>query len=476
MKCLLILLKRGKNKDIQDMNKKIKQKIFSIIIAILVCGIISLWIYWAFYWNNSKAELLLPPIEEFEGTNNTDSITVGTASGYRIDLSFEQEKINPYPYSISKGRVTIVNNNTNKIAPVDGTVTILLSNGIKIVHDIDDGYLRGVPAHKDYGMISGLESNPWYSDNKDYGGKLFIQDGMGEFEFMNIRRTHTYVDFVLGTSEVRLTDGSYTINSLNTSVENQDLSFRGNCIRTERLVPFGEYKDFKPPSHIESEVTTNFDYYYDITVKPTTIDRSINKELTVTITPKPLGRYKLPEDINNHIEMRVVPAYVTSEGSTYPAYITHAENSDEVLYFPEKRGQHPMTWEEVQQLEEQGKRQSEPSARATFFVPDEKPVTVTLEMTSEPVKTPFLGLVFSVKSVDYFYSNKPKPVQGGGPIPQTMTISKFVPIKTEPNRQIALWYLLMQASKILLGGVLISWLQYKYRKKTQSEIDKKPKI
>lgn len=466
------------------MNITTKQKILSIIIALGVLGVTVLWIYLTAFWNSTKPvneiELLPQPIEQLNSTNKTDSVVIGTNSQFRIDVSFENEKLNPYPYSVSSGTVKIIDNSTNAIVPVNGTLSFVANNiGIpkKLTNEYrgieqDVAFIQGTVT-LEHGYVKSLEPvpfryGPFIRQTPSLG--LIIENGIGTFDFINIHRTRDYVNFDFQAQEYLLDEfGIYTIvvseNSFKPNLQGYDNDKVGQLIRTNKSIPYGEYEDFEPPEHIASNVITNFDYYYDIVSNPKEIIRSEHKEITLTITPKTFGSYNLPEIIDNRIEMNVLPAYEVSSGITYPARIYSVTSSTgEVLYDWKI---HPTS---------SNKSEDVPGDTRARFKVDEKPITIKLQMTDEPTHIPFVGFNFEVICLEGCTPNKNTLQERGS---ETMEITEFIPIQVEtnlPNRFVALWYLLVQATKILLGGILLSWLQYKHRKKTHSRIDKKPKI
>lgn|GEM_PF-4014926 len=82
----------------------------------------------------------------------------GPSSGYRLDISFENDILNPYPGGISKGVVRVLDAN-GQILPVDGTVSL-----VEGVIDFDFNIretrpvLRQTDRRSNYGEIRGLES------------------------------------------------------------------------------------------------------------------------------------------------------------------------------------------------------------------------------------------------------------------------------------------------------------------------------
>src|SRR5690554_6536227 len=99
----------------------------SLIIGATI-GVATLaWITFAQFFQDSSEQAFLPPPAHEDPFDKQrpggDQFNPGEDTGYRLVISFEKDRLNPYPYGRSAGKVEVLDSQ-NRLVKIDGAVAI----------------------------------------------------------------------------------------------------------------------------------------------------------------------------------------------------------------------------------------------------------------------------------------------------------------------------------------------------------------
>lgn len=265
-----------------------------------------------------------------------DKFNPGEFTGYRLMISFPGNKLNPYPYGVSKGKVEVLDTNSQVVA-VNGAIAIDQSvnktdrNLIPDEGDFSNPYSpffrsqasKYIPEARSVvgGYVAGKKPVPLrYGDVVRASGSgegssvIEIRNGIAEFSYLNDgylsgHRTFNVTGFEIKDDET----GKFTLLPPPTLLDNllYPQTGRGSSVTSQQSFMMGDFNGSEHPQ-LFPEHTTTGGHYYTITSDADSISRDPEEDQSIiTLDIKPVELNGSSESVTKRYtaKLTLMPAY-----------------------------------------------------------------------------------------------------------------------------------------------------------------------